>query len=132
MGAAADRGRRWAWCWASLDVLIDESLHLPPELTYSASTASTLLATIVGATAALTGFVVTVTVLVVQMATGTFSARYMRLWYRDRVLKALLALLIGTLAFSFALLRHVESQLRPEPRRLDRRRPAGAVLAAVR
>jgi len=36
-----------------------------------------------GAVAALTGFVVTVTVLVVQMASGTFSPRYMRLWYRD-------------------------------------------------
>jgi hypothetical protein len=50
---------------------------------------------IVGAMAALTGFVVTVTVLVVQMATGTLSARYMRLWYRDRLLKLLLALLVA-------------------------------------
>src|SRR5205807_8033119 len=57
----------------------------------------------------LTGFVVTVTVLVVQMATGTFSARYMRLWYRDRLLKASLALLVGTLGFAFASLRHVEN-----------------------
>ena len=40
---------------------------------YSPSTASAVLTSIVGATAALTGFVVTVTVLVVQMATGTFS-----------------------------------------------------------
>jgi len=60
-----------------------------------------------------TGFVVTVTVLVVQMATGTFSARYMRLWYRDRMLKALLALLIGTLTFSFALLRRIEERSVP-------------------
>jgi uncharacterized membrane protein len=97
----------------SLDVIVDQSLKLPPSLTYSASTASAVLASIVGAVAALTGFVVTVTVLVVQMATGTFSARYMRLWYRDRVLKALLALLIGTLSFSFALLRHVEADFVP-------------------
>ena len=34
-------------------------------------------------------------------------------WYRDRVLKALLALLIGTLSFSFALLRHVEANFVP-------------------
>jgi uncharacterized membrane protein len=33
----------------------------------------------------------------------------MRLWYRDRLLKYSLALLVGTLGFSFALLRHVES-----------------------
>jgi uncharacterized membrane protein len=61
----------------------------------------------------LTGFVVTVTVLVVQMATGMFSARYLRLWYRDRVLKLLLALLVGTLAYSFGLLRRVENRFVP-------------------
>jgi uncharacterized membrane protein len=75
---------------------------------YSRDTALTILTTIVGASVGLTGFVVTVSVLVVQMATGTFSARYMRLWYRDRVLKATLAVLIGTLSFSFALLRHID------------------------
>ncbi len=94
-------------------LLIDKSLSLPEALTYSSSTASTLLTTIVGASAALTGFVVTVTVLVVQMATGTFSARYMRIWYRDRMLKAVLALLVGTLAFSFMLLRRVEENFVP-------------------
>jgi uncharacterized membrane protein len=93
----------------SLESLVEKDIHLPPSLTYSASTASTLLSAVVGATAALTGFVVTATVLVVQMATGTFSARYMRLWYRDRLLKVSLALLVGTLGFSFALLRHVEN-----------------------
>jgi uncharacterized membrane protein len=97
----------------SADVLIDRSTQLPTEFTYSASTASTVLSSIVGGAAALTGFVVTVTVLVVQMATGTFSARYMRLWYRDRVLKVLLALLIGMLSFSFTLLRHVENNFVP-------------------
>lgn len=96
------------------DLVVDKSVHLPPALSYSSSTATTLLSTIVGAMAALTGFVVTVTVLVVQMATGSFSARYMRLWYRDRLLKALLALLIGTLAFSFAVLRRVESNFVPD------------------
>jgi uncharacterized membrane protein len=96
-----------------IDVQVDKSIHLTEELTYSPSTASTILSAIVGAMAALTGFVVTVTVLVVQMATGTFSARYMRLWYRDRMLKAVFALLIGTLAFSFVLLRRVDSNFVP-------------------
>jgi uncharacterized membrane protein len=91
----------------------DQSVHLPPYWTYSSSTASTVLSVIVGAMVALTGFVVTVTVLVVQMATGTLSARYMRLWYRDRVLKVLLALLVGTLTFSFALLRRVGNNFVP-------------------
>jgi uncharacterized membrane protein len=97
----------------SVDVIVDRTIHLPSEFTYSSSTASTVLSAIVGAAAALTGFVVTVTVLVVQMATGTFSARYMRLWYRDRLLKALLALLVGALSFSFTLLRHVEDKFVP-------------------
>ena len=94
-------------------VVIDKSVDLPLQLQYSTSTASTVLSAIIGATAALTGFVVTVTVLVVQMATGTFSARYMRLWYRDGVLKSVLALLIGTLAFAFGLLRRTESNFVP-------------------
>ena len=77
--------------------------------TYTPSTALTVLTTVVGATVGLTGFVVTVSVLVVQMATGTFSARYMRLWYRDGILKAVLAVLIGTFMFSYTLLRRVET-----------------------
>jgi uncharacterized membrane protein len=98
---------------ALVDIRIEQSVHPGTQLQYSAPTASTVLAAIVGATAALTGFVVTVTTLVVQMATGTFSARYMRLWYRDRMLKVLLALLVGTLSFSFALMRRVESNFVP-------------------
>jgi uncharacterized membrane protein len=92
---------------------LDEAVSLPEAWQYSPSTASTVLAAIIGAMAALTGFVVTVTVLVVQMAIGTFSPRYMRLWYRDRALKAVLAVLIGTLTFSFALLRRVEPDFVP-------------------
>jgi uncharacterized membrane protein len=38
----------------------------------------------------------------------------MRLWYRDRVLKALLALLVGTLAYSFTLLRRIETNFVPD------------------
>jgi len=94
--------------------VLDEYVQLPDFWQYSPTTASTLLTAIVGASAALTGFVVTVTVLVVQMATGTFSARYMRLWYRDRMLKATLAVLVGTLTFSFAVLRRVEATYVPE------------------
>ena len=95
----------------SLGIVLDEHVSVPAYWHYSASTASTVLSSIVGSTAALIGFVVTVTVLVVQMATGTFSARYMRLWYRDRMLKAMLAVLIGTLAFAFQLLRHLGSNV---------------------
>ena len=92
----------------------DEHIDAPSLWQYSPSTASTVLASIIGATAALTGFVVTVTVLVVQMATGTFSARIMRLWYRDPMLKATLAVLVGTLTFAFAVLRRIGDDSVPD------------------
>ena len=72
------------------------------------------MSAIVGATAALTGFVVTVTVLVIQMATGTFSARILRLLYRDRMLKATLAVLVGTFTYSFAVLQRIEEDFVPD------------------
>ena len=92
----------------------DEHIGAPSLWQYSPSTASTVLSSIIGATAALTGFVVTVTVLVVQMATGTFSARIMRLWYRDRMLKATLAVLVGTLTFAFSVLRRIDDDFVPD------------------
>jgi uncharacterized membrane protein len=92
----------------------DEYIGAPSLWQYSPSTASTVLSSIIGATAALTGFVVTVTVLVVQMATGTFSARIMRLWYRDRMLKATLAVLVGTLTFAFSVLRRIDDDFVPD------------------
>jgi uncharacterized membrane protein len=84
-----------------------ERLGTPAGWDYSHGTALTVLTTDIGASVGLTGFVVTVSILVVQMATGTFSARYMRIWYRDPVLKAVLAVLVGTFIFSYSLLRQV-------------------------
>ena len=81
---------------------------------YTPSTATAVLSSIIGATAALAGFVITVTVLVVQMAIGTFSARVMRLWYRDRLLKATLALLAATLTLSFSVLRRIDEEFVPD------------------
>ena len=89
---------------AVLTAALEGTLDVPSFWQYSPSTASTTLAAIVGAVAALTGFVITVSVLAIQMATGMFSARYMRLWYRDRMFKVLLAVLVGTLVFSLRLL----------------------------
>ena len=90
-----------------------ERIGTPSGWDYSASTALTVLTTVVGASVGLTGFVVTVSILVVQMSTGTFSARYMRIWYRDPVLKAVLAVLVGTFIFSYSLLRRVEGDTVP-------------------
>ena len=94
--------------------IADDHVGAPSFLQYSPSTASAVLAAIVGAAAALTGFVVTVTVLVVQMAMGSFSARVMRLWYRDPLLKLTLAVLVGTLTFSFSLLRRIDDDFVPD------------------
>jgi uncharacterized membrane protein len=91
----------------------DTSVTVPKSLQYAPSTASTVLTTIVGATVGLAGFVVTVTVLAIQMATGTFSARYMRIWYRDGLLKAVLTVLAGTMTFAFSLLRQVTAARAP-------------------
>ena len=98
----------------SSDVFVERGVEPPAYLQYSASTATAVLSAIVGATAALTGFVVTVSVLVVQMATNTFSARYMRLWQRDRLLQVVLAFLVGTFTFAFTLLGRVEGASVPD------------------
>jgi uncharacterized membrane protein len=89
-------------------------IEMPSELTFTPSTASSVLSAILGAMIGLVGFVVTVTVLLVQTSTSQFSARYMRLVYRDRLLKAVLAVLVGTFAYSFVLLRRVGETKAPD------------------
>jgi uncharacterized membrane protein len=86
---------------------------LPAGWQYSPGTASSVLTAIIGAMVGLFGFVVTISVLVVQMATGTLSPRFMRLWYRDRLQKLVLAAFLGTVTFAFALLRGVTSESAP-------------------
>lgn len=117
------KGNVWVWALvcailgpfaALLTRRADLAVTLPPEWSYSSSTATSVLSAVVGATVALAGFVVTVTVLAIQMATDTFSARYMRIWYRDHLLKATLAVLAGTFTFSFALLGQVDSDRVPD------------------
>ena len=72
-----------------------------------------MLTAIIGAMVGLFGFVVTISVLVVQMATGTLSPRFMRLWYRDRLQKLVLAAFVGTVTFAFTLLRGVKDDSVP-------------------
>jgi uncharacterized membrane protein len=92
---------------AVVDLSVEDKVSLPRELSYSASTATGLLTMVCGSMIGLLGLVVTVGVLVVQMATGTLSPRFMRLWYRDRLQKLVLAAFTATFAFSFVLLREV-------------------------
>ena len=98
--------------WLSyVSASLEHDSFVPSGWDYSASTAQVVLTSVVAATVGLMGFVVTVSVLVVQMATGTFSARYMRLWYRDFALKATLAVLLGTMLFSYSLLRRIDESV---------------------
>ncbi|MDI9882899.1 DUF2254 domain-containing protein [Streptomyces sp. HNM0645] len=99
---------------ADAAVALDGAVRVPQGWRYSTSTASSVLSSIVGAMVALLGFVVTIGILVVQQATGTLSPRYMRLWYRDRLQKAVLATFSGTFAFSFSLLRRIETDFVPD------------------
>ncbi|MFG2755470.1 DUF2254 domain-containing protein [Streptomyces wuyuanensis] len=99
---------------ADAAVALDGAVRLPEEWRYSPSTAGSVLSSIVGAMIALLGFVVTIGILVVQQATGTLSPRYMRLWYRDRLQKAVLATFTGTFAFAFSLLRSIEADFVPD------------------
>ncbi|MGW7611204.1 DUF2254 domain-containing protein [Streptomyces sp. NPDC054766] len=92
---------------------VDGASWVPKTWNYSASTASSVLSSVVGAMIALLGFVVTIGVLVIQQATGTLSPRYMRLWYRDRLQKAVLATFTGTFAFAYTLLRSIETDSVP-------------------
>ncbi|MFI6847909.1 DUF2254 family protein [Kitasatospora sp. NPDC050467] len=92
---------------------VDGASWLPKTWDYSASTASSVLSSVVGSMIALLGFVVTIGVLVIQQATGTLSPRYMRLWYRDRLQKAVLATFTGTFAFAYTLLRSIETDSVP-------------------
>jgi uncharacterized membrane protein len=94
---------------AGLDLWLEPHLHLPTGWTYSASAASSILTAVAAAMVGLVGLVVTVGVLVVQMATSTLSPRFMRLWYRDRLQKLVLASFTATCAFAYALLREAGS-----------------------
>jgi uncharacterized membrane protein len=85
-----------------------------PVLQYSPETATAVVSATIAAVVSLTGFVVTVTVLGVQQATGIFSPRYMRLWYRDGRLKLVLAELVGTLMFSISVIRRIQPDSVPD------------------
>lgn len=98
---------------AELDHRIERSVDVPEAWQYSQATATSALTAIVGATVALLGFVVTISVLVVQMATGSLSPRFMRLWYRDRLQKVVLAGFTGTFAYAYGLLRGVDTNSVP-------------------
>src|SRR3954447_26590392 len=102
---------------AVVDLRLEGTVPLPSGWSYSPSTASALLSAVAAAMVglvALVGLVVTIGVLVVQMATGTLSPRFMRLWYRDRLQKVVLASFTATFAFAYVLLSEVGSGTVPD------------------
>ena len=99
---------------SSIDLWLEGRITVPSGWSYSADTANSVLSAAAAAMIGLIGFVVTIGVLVVQMATGTLSPRFMRLWYRDRLQKFVLAAFTATFTFAFALLRQVESDSVPD------------------
>src|SRR3954454_22925330 len=99
---------------AELALTLDSAVDVPEAWRYSESTASAVLSAIVSAMVGLTGFVVAFGVLVVQLATQTLSPRFMRLWYRDPLQKAVLGAFVGTLTFALALLRGVSERSVPD------------------
>ena len=98
---------------ASVDNHIESRYQLPSGWLYTPDAAAGILTTIIAAMVGLFGFVVTISVLVVQMATGTLSPRFMRLWYRSRLQKLVLAMFVGTVGFSFRLLRDITATTVP-------------------
>ena len=86
---------------------IEHSVTLPEVWQFSSSTASTFLSVLAGASVSLIGFVITVSVLVVQISMANLTPRSLRIWYRDPMLKAVLAVLTGTFMFTFAEIRRI-------------------------
>jgi uncharacterized membrane protein len=107
-------GAFFGFVLARIDLWGESRIDLPAAWSFSAATATGLLSAVAGAMVGLIGLVVTIGVLVVQMATGTLSPRFMRMWYRDRVQKLTLASFTATFVFAYALLPQVSDQSVPD------------------
>jgi uncharacterized membrane protein len=86
---------------------LDDQVALPVPLRFPAATAIEVLAVVIIAEAVLIGFAITMAALGAQKATGAFAAGITPPWYPDTHFKVLLAVLVGTLTFSFWGIGHV-------------------------
>jgi uncharacterized membrane protein len=82
---------------AELDDQLDHELPWP--LTFSTDGATTLLGTIAGATITTAGVVFSLLVVSLQLASGQFSPRVLRSYWRDRFGKVLIGLLLSTFVY---------------------------------
>src|SRR3954451_1400207 len=82
----------------------------------SSDAAATLLSTIAGATITTAGVVFSLLVVSLQLASGQFSPRVLRTFWRDRAGQVLIGLLLATFAFCVLALGHVDNQGDQAPR----------------
>jgi uncharacterized membrane protein len=100
--AAAAVDRRW-------QVPGTNRFALPPDA------AVTLLATIAGATITTAGVVFSLLVVTLQLASGQFSPRVLRTFWRDRFGQVLIGLLLAAFAFCVLALTHIDTSAASAP-----------------
>jgi uncharacterized membrane protein len=86
-----------------------ERFSLPPDA------AVTLLATIAGATVTTAGVVFSLLVVTLQLASGQFSPRVLRTFWRDRFGQVLIGLLLATFAFCVIALTQIDTSAPTAP-----------------
>jgi uncharacterized membrane protein len=94
----------------------DRAVDLPHSwFDMSPGAAQALLATIAGATVTTAGVVFSLLVVSLQLASGQFSPRVLRTFWRDRFGQLLIGLLLATFAFCVLALTHVDANARRAP-----------------
>jgi uncharacterized membrane protein len=92
-----------------------QSRPLPWTFSFAPSTASTLLGTIAGATITTAGVVFSLLVVSLQLASGQFSPRVLRGFWRDQFGQVLVGLLLSTFAFCVLALARLDPQVKRAP-----------------
>ncbi|MBO0838612.1 MAG: DUF2254 domain-containing protein, partial [Actinobacteria bacterium] len=93
----------------------DLARRLPSVFTFDPATASTLLGTIAGATITTAGVVFSLLVVSLQLASGQFSPRVLRGFWRDRFGQVLIGLLLATFAFCVIALTRLDPAAKRAP-----------------
>jgi uncharacterized membrane protein len=88
---------------------------LPWTFSFAPDTASTLLGTIAGATITTAGVVFSLLVVSLQLASGQFSPRVLRGFWRDQFGQVLVGLLLSTFAFCVLALARLNPQAKRAP-----------------
>lgn len=92
-----------------------KSKPLPWTFTFAPSSASTLLGTVAGATITTAGVVFSLLVISLQLASGQFSPRVLRGFWRDRFSQVLVGLLLSTFAFCVLALARLDPNAERAP-----------------